>query len=146
MKKRFLCGLCIIVFTIIFVGCSSKNNSEKEDELVNNIYVESNNEIFTSDYFRGLKEIRLSYYDRVLTSLVDMQKVCDILASLKLEKKDSPMEEVVGSIWLTLTFDDKSEKIITLTDTLTYEDNTYTLDKDISQEVRVPFNDAEDEK
>jgi|GEM_PF-2700984 len=149
MKKYFLYGLCITIFTIICVGCGNKNNLDdnKQEDSIN---VDSNNKIFTSGYFEGLKEIRFLYYDnayynKVLTSTDDMQSVCDILASLKLVEKEK--EDYLGNLALVLTFDDESEKIIKFTSaTLTYEDNAYTPDRDISKEMIALFADSENEE
>lgn len=144
MKKYIQCSLCALIIAILCAGCNNDSvENMNEGDLVSRIHVTSNNDIFTDEFFNGLKEIHLLYFanayaDKPLTSEEDMQKVCDILAGLTFTEKD--FELYVGSIGLKFTFADGNEESIAFTSAvLYYGDKAFIPDKDICEEIEAIF-------
>lgn len=139
MKKIKISMLILCVF-ILFPACSKETEAEKSTEEVpkemeNTYIVNSENEIFTSDFFTGVKQVRAVPFlgKKTVTDKKEILKICKLFAELKFgakrEVSEDKTEMVIGAAWIEFTYEDDSKVTVSLTaKEVTYKEIAYELD------------------
>lgn len=137
---KFLC-IFMAAFSIVFMAACNRETAQTEKTTTENQseYVETANKIFTDNYFEGIKEVKFSYYTKIIDSETDIQEICNRMGELHLaEITDDGVDykNLDGNSSLTFIYEDNTEKSISFTTKYLYcDDVLYSLEEEESEKL-----------